>query len=185
MHRDAQRFDDVQAIALAVRDAFDDGANEIGAFVAVGEADPTAASGGVKVRRALAHEIGQPEQALRAGGRLRGFGRERVVFHARRELVAEPLQAEAGALRDAHHVPAVAHGVAEGVHAAGGIVRHLFHVSEDHAGSAQRAGDDASLDDAVADRARSLVSTAAHHGRTGGQTGERGNLRADAAGDLA
>ena len=48
-----------------------------------------------------------------------------VVAHARRQLVAQPLQAQTRALRDAHHVPLVAHRVAEGVDAARRIVGHF------------------------------------------------------------
>ena len=86
-------------------------------------------------------------------------------------MIAEPLQAEPRALRHAHHVPLVAHRVAEGVDAAGRIVVRLVHVREHHAGRAQRAGDDARLHDAVADRARRLVAAAAHHRSAGREPG--------------
>ena len=177
----AQRLDDVQAIALAVGDAFDHRADQIRARVAGGEADPAAARGGVQVGGALAHQVRQPEQALRAGRRLRGFGGERVVLRSGRQLVAEPLQAQTGALRHAHHVPLVAHRVAKGVDAAGGIVRHLLHVGEHHAGGAQRAGNDARLDNAIAHGARCLVAAAAHHRRAGLKSGEFRHLRRDLA----
>ncbi len=117
---------------------------------------------------------------------MRGIGGQRVVIRARRELIAEPLQAEPGALRDAHHVPFVAHRVAEGVDAAGGIVLHLLHVREDHAGSAQGAGNDARLDNAVAHRTRGLVAAAAYHWRSRSES--RKLLRrasSDLAGDVA
>src|SRR5205807_7895564 len=70
IHAYAETLDDVEAIALAIGDAFDDGADEVGACVAVGQADPAAAGSGVEVRGALAHQVWQPEESLRAGGRL-------------------------------------------------------------------------------------------------------------------
>ena len=68
VHRARPGLDDIQAIALAVGDAFDHRADQVGARVPGGEADPAAARGGVQVGRALAHQVGQPEEALRAGG---------------------------------------------------------------------------------------------------------------------
>src|SRR5262249_45749992 len=65
--RNAQLFDDLEAIFLAVGNPFDQRTDEIGARVTGGEADPSTARGGVQVRRALAHQVGQPVEALRAG----------------------------------------------------------------------------------------------------------------------
>ena len=59
-------FDDVQAIALAVRDAFDHRADQVGARVPRRQPDPAAARRRVQVRRALAHQVRQPEEPLRA-----------------------------------------------------------------------------------------------------------------------
>ena len=122
LDRHAEIFDDIEAIALAVRYAFDHGADQIGARVPGSQADPAAARCGVQMRSALTHQIGQPEQALRAGRRGCGLGGQRIVVRAGRQLIAEPLQAETRALRDAHHMPLAAHRVAERVHAAGWIV---------------------------------------------------------------
>ena len=65
--------------------------------------------------------------------------------------VAEPLQRAAGREVHAHHVPLAADGVAEGVDAALGIDLHLVAMHEDHAGGAERGGEHALGDDAVAD----------------------------------
>ena len=108
-----------------------------------GQADPTAAGHCVQVRCALAHQVGQPLQALGTRGGRRCFGHKRVVIDSRGELVAEPLQAESGTLGHAHHVPLVADGVAERMDASGRVVGHLFHVGEDYARSSQGAGYDA------------------------------------------
>src|SRR5205085_4128607 len=94
-----------QAIALAVRHAFDHRPDQVGARVAGGQADPTATRGGVEVRSALAHQVWKPEETLRAGGRFGGVVHERVVSDARRKLIPEPLKTEARPLRDAHDVP--------------------------------------------------------------------------------
>ena len=79
----AQLLDDIEAIVLAVGNAFDQRANQIGARVLGGQADPASARRRVQMRRALAHQIGQPEQALRTRRRGRGFRRERVVTRRR------------------------------------------------------------------------------------------------------
>ena len=150
-----------------------------------GESDPSAARGGVQVGGALAHQIGQPEQPLRARWGGGGFGGQRIVFRAGRQLVAEPLQAQPRALGHTHHVPLVAHRMAEGVDAAGRIVGHVFHVGENYAGGAQRTRNDAGFHDAIAHRAGSLVAAAYHHGRALGETCGRGRCARDAAGDVA
>ena len=51
-------------------DAFQDGADEVGAGVRGGDADEGGAGVGVEVRRAFAEEVGRPEQAVAAGGDL-------------------------------------------------------------------------------------------------------------------
>src|SRR5215831_16283383 len=113
---------------------------------------------------------------------MRGLGGQRVVVRSRRELVAEPLQAQAGALRHTHHVPLVAHRVAESVDAARRIVRDLLHVREDYAAGAECAGYDALFHDAVADRARRLIAAAAYYRRAGLESCERRDLGRDVAG---
>src|SRR6185312_12749498 len=100
--RNAHRFessshslDDIQAILLTVGNAFEQGANQIRARVLRGHANPAAARQCVEMRSALAHQIRQPEQSLRTGWSLRRLRCQRVVIRARRELVAEPLEAKA------------------------------------------------------------------------------------------
>ena len=139
------------------------------------DADPSATRDRIQVRRALAHQVGQPEQALRSHRRFCGLAKERVVIARRGELVAKPLQAEARALCDAHDVPLTRHGVTEGVHASQRIVGDLLHVREDHTGRAQRARDVAQLDDPVAHRARCLIAAATDDRSAGGKARQSGN----------
>ena len=132
--------------------------------MAGGESDPGGTGVGVDVGSTLAHEVGHPEEALgerRGGG---GEGGERVVRFVGRELVAEPLKREAGALGDAHDVPFVGDGVAEGVDAAVGVVCGLIEMDEDDAGGAEGVAGDAGFDDAVADGGTGLVASASGDG---------------------
>src|SRR5262245_53664283 len=89
------------------------------------ETDKRAAGERIGMRRALAGEVRQEEDAFRAWRRnsrffgehivrvdlaaLR-FGRERLAYG-----IAKPLQRAAGGKRNAHHVPFAAHRVAESV----------------------------------------------------------------------
>ena len=87
-----------------------------------GKADPTAARLRIEVRRALAHEVGQPEQTVAAGGRRGCFRHERIVVRIRRQAISEPLQTKTRSLCHAHHVPFLRHSVAESVNPAQRIV---------------------------------------------------------------
>ncbi len=112
------------------------------------QADEAAAGVGVGVRRPLAGEIGQEEQAPRCrpaplGPRRPADRRFRVSPACRgrvglAQFVAEPLQRAAGAEIHAHDVPAAVDGVAEGMHAAQRIDFHFVAVDEHHAGGADR-----------------------------------------------
>ena len=93
---------------------------------------------------------------MRAGRGAGSLFHERVVIRFRRKAIAEPLQAQPGALRHSHDMPFAAHGVAERVHASCGVVRHVLHVREDHAGGAERTGHDPRLDDAEAEMAAEI-----------------------------
>ena len=106
-----------------------------------------------------------------------------VVIGPGSELIAEPLKAQTRTLGDAHHVPGARHGVAEGMHAPSRIVMRLILVRENNAGCAQRAGDYAGLDNAIAYRAGSLVTATGHHRRALGQTRCFGRRAGDLAGD--
>src|SRR6266481_5876465 len=91
-----------------------------------GEANEGAASVGIEMRGALAHQIRCPQEAVRTGRDFGGFGGELVVRFAGTagiccKGVAEPAQGEAGGLSDAHDVPAPRNGVAKSVDAAVGI----------------------------------------------------------------
>ena len=127
--------------------------------------------------RALAHQVGEPQQAQRCpGGTCLGFLDDQIVSI---ETVCRAYQAseapklsrnqrerEPRALGHAHHVPLAGHGVAEGVDAAARVELGRFGVSKDHAGSAEGGGGEAGLDNAVADGAGRLVAAAADHRRS-------------------
>src|SRR6516162_5853301 len=72
-------------------------ANDVAARVRSSDANERAARAAVEMGRALAHEIGSPEQSVGAGRGFRGFGGE-VVIGLRRacrisgERVAKPAQ---------------------------------------------------------------------------------------------
>ena len=94
---------------------------------------------GIGVRRALAGEVGQEEQALGCRAATGGFVGEHVVgidfcFFAAiaclAELVAEPLQRAAAGQADAHHVPLAVDGVAERVQPAARVDLRLVAVHE-------------------------------------------------------
>ena len=105
------------------------------------------------------------------------FRGERVVVRGWRQIVAEPLQAEAGALGDAHHVPCSGDRVTEGVDAPRRIVGWRFGVREDDAGGSDGARDEPRLDDSVAYRAGRLIAASANHGRPFGKAGSSAALR--------
>src|SRR5713226_1967706 len=80
----------------------------------------------IEMRRALAHQVRSPQQAVCAGSDFRRFFGQSLVgiapiIGARAELITKPAQAESGALRDSHYVPASRHGMTERVDATGGI----------------------------------------------------------------
>ena len=52
IHRDAESLDDFQTIALAIRDAFNHGADQIGARVACGQPEPNRVAHGPERNRA-------------------------------------------------------------------------------------------------------------------------------------
>ena len=73
LHRDAEAFDEREAVAQGEGDAFHDRAHDVAAAVGEREADEGAAGVRVEVRRAFAGEVGEEVQALGAGGRGGGF----------------------------------------------------------------------------------------------------------------
>ena len=68
------------------------GAHDVAARVARAQADERPARVRVGMRRALAREVGQEEDAAGPCRRGLGLGHELVERHARREGVARPLQ---------------------------------------------------------------------------------------------
>ena len=164
------------------------------ALVRERQADEAAAGVRVGVRRPLAGKIGQEEQAVAAGGHGCGLGGEQFVGvdlfllrlgHDRgAQGVAEPLQRSASRKVHAHHVPLAADGVAEGVDAALRVDLHFVAVDEDHAGGAQRGGEYARGDDAVAHGAGRAVARPADHEAIGGKAQLGCGCRGELAGDF-
>ena len=103
---------------------------------------------GVKVRRALAHQIGQIEQAVRADGRLLDLHIHKLVrvyahqlrgFHFRcAEVVAEPFQRQSRRLHHAHHMPRAGYGTAKGMYTALRVDRQVIGMRKYHAGGTDR-----------------------------------------------
>ena len=120
------------------------------------------------MRRALAHQVRQVDQAAAADWHLLdilvnevvGVAAEAhgLVFVTFREVVAEPAQREARRLRDAHDVPAARHGAAEGVHAALRVDARLARMREDDAARADCREGPPVKDDARADSCRCVVT---------------------------
>ena len=91
--------EDRESVFQAVRYAFHHGANHMTAGVRSRESHQRRTGVGVEMRRALAHQIRQPESAFRTGRRRTGFVGEKVVriassLHARRdaETISKPAQ---------------------------------------------------------------------------------------------
>src|SRR4029077_19285508 len=105
-----------------------------------------AASVRIEMRRALAHQIGSPQEAVGTGRDSGGFGGELVVGFAGAtgiycKSVAEPTQREAGGLGDAHDVPAPRNGVAKRVNAAKRIKSGAIRGRKNNARSADSGAD--------------------------------------------
>ena len=157
-----------------------------------GEAKEHAAAVGVQMGGALAHEVGQVQQAVAANGRALGFlvhEEVGVLAHAEgglllgaAEVIPEPLEGEASALGDAHHVPGAGHGAAEGVHTALGVDGDVVGVGEHHAGGAD-GGEGLAVPDHAGAHGSGSVG-AAHHRSASLQAGELCGAGGDFAGDF-
>ena len=102
---DAERAQQVERVAQAERDALEDRADEGATVVAQLEADERAARVRVGVRRPLAGEVRQEQEAVDTrlpGLRLRD---ERVERRVGRDDVAEPLERAGGREHHAHRLP--------------------------------------------------------------------------------
>ncbi len=111
-----------------------------------GEANEGAASVGIEMRGALAHQIRCPQEAVRTGRDFGGFGGEPIVGFAGAagiycKSVAEPTQREAGGLGDAHDVPAPGNGMAKRVNAAKRIKSGAIRGRKNNARSADSGAD--------------------------------------------
>ena len=153
-HRHAHALDDVQAVALAVGHAFDHATGSgrrAYARAVMPIQPPRAVASRCGVRSPIRY--GSQNSPCAPAGASAAFGRQRVVVRARRELVAEPLQAQPRALRHAHHVPLAAHRMAERVDPPCGSYATFSMCANTTPRRAERARDDSRLDDPVADRA--------------------------------
>ena len=144
--RDIHFAKEGESVAKAEGNAFQDGANDVGAGVRSGEANQGAASVRIEMRRALANQIGSPQEAVGTGMDFGGFGGELVIGFAGAagiycKSVAEPAQREAGCLGDAHDVPAPGNGVAKRVNAAKRIESGAIRGRKNNARSADSSAD--------------------------------------------
>ena len=137
--------------------------------------DERAARVGVGVRRALARQVGQEEDAAGAGWRRLGLGHQDFERHAGRERVARPLQGARGREHHAHRVPAARHRMAEHVHARLRIGMVGGQRGEDDAGGAEHQRDGAGPLHADAERGGGAIAGAGRHRNAGG--GAAGDLR--------
>src|SRR6267378_3313234 len=170
-----------ERVAQTEGDAFEDSANDVSASVRSGEADQRSANAGIEMRRALAHQIGRPQEAVGTGRNLSGFGSELIVGFAGTtgacsEGVAKPAQGEPGGLRYAHDMPASWNGVAEGVDAAEGIERRAVGGGKNDAGGADGGADGSGGDDAHAGGSGGLIARTGYNRSTNAQTCFRGSL---------
>ncbi len=92
----------------------------------------------IKVRRALAEQVGRPLQAFAAGRNLRGCRGQAVIILAGEERLLEPAKAQTRRLRYAHHVPQPRNRVAEGVQPALGVLGWGCRGGKNHSRSTDR-----------------------------------------------
>src|SRR6202021_1264260 len=123
---------DREAVAQAERNAFQNGADHVGASVRGRETDKRGARIGIAMGCAFTHQVGRPKEAVGAGWRAGGFLAESLVRIAPifigcarggTEAIAEPSQREASSLGHAHHMPSAGNGMAEGMNSPLGIER--------------------------------------------------------------
>ena len=150
-----------QAVGEGEGDAFQHGAGERRLVGGVAETDEAAADGGIVVRRALAAEIGQEQHV--AGAAAIVLERLGERGGAGREDVRQPFERAGRRKDDAHLVPGVGHGVAEGVDGGRRVGREAGIGDEEHAGGAERDEGGARLDHADAAGRRGIVAAAAGH----------------------
>ncbi len=158
-----------ESVLEAEGDPFEDGAHDVAPGVGRREAHQRAARVGIEMGRALPHQVGGPEEAVRPGrdlGRLLGQPLVGVapVVAAGAEPVAEPAQAETRGLRHPHDVPAPRHRVAEGVEPPARVERRTVGGGEHHTRGPDGGADDPRGDDAHAGGAGRLVPRPGDHG---------------------
>ena len=146
------------------------------------------------MRRALAHNVRQINKAVAANrNALRLLVHQIVRIDAHSlcgelllvaEVVAEPLERQARAQRNAHHVPAARNGAAESMYTALGVDRDLGAVRVHNAGRTDRGKRLAVHNNARTDGRSCVVAGTADHRSTLLEARQLGSLCGDIAGDL-
>src|SRR5262249_55499388 len=178
-------FDDVEAVLLTVRHAFQQGPDQVCPPVFCGKSNPAAACRSIEMRRAFSHQIRKPVEPLRSGGCGCNLSRKRIVEDPERDVVSKPLQAESRSLSDTHHIPRVFDRMTERVNAAARIIFERRHVYEDDSRCPKRAGYLPRLDNPVSNPPARLVSSPANDRGALGQTGQLGGRSGNPAADVA
>ena len=139
------------------------------------------------MRRPLATQIGEEEQAIRAWGRAGRQRAELVIADGAAKDVAPPAQRCARGQRHRHQVIALRHRMTEGMQPSGSINGELFGMRKEHAAASDRGADPARRDNAGADRGGRVVTGPRRHGKICRQSqlaGDRGKQPATDLGAL-
>src|SRR5262249_53534622 len=160
-----ERAEELERVAETVGDSLEHGAAEGATVVAQRETDERAARVGVCVRRPLALEVGEEEEALGTGLPGCGGGGELVVRGTRSTGVAKPTKRHRCVEHHAHRLPRVRNGVAERVHTGERVVYVGGKGREYDAGRAEHDRDETRLDHADAERGCLLIARAGDLGR--------------------
>ncbi len=147
------------------------------------EAREGAARVRVGVRRPLAGQVREEVEAVAAGRDLGRPGHQVLEGAAGGEGVAQPAQAPGRRQHHPHHVPAVGHGVTEGVHPARRLDGGAVGGGEHHSRGAERQRHHPGPHRPHADGVGGLVAPSRHHRGPGGQAGGLGRPPAPPAGD--
>ena len=184
----------VQTLALGVGHPLQHRTDEIPPTMHGGQADKGTSGLLVQQRGPLAHQVGQIEQPVGSNGGLSRLpGHDVVGIHPLRlslppllgaELVAEPLEGQAGGQGTAHHRPCSGYGGAEGMDPSAGIDAHLVGVGKDHAGGTQGHKGPAGPHHAGTHCRCGVVTGATRHRCTGGQAGLGSGGRRHRAGEV-
>ena len=159
------------------------------------QAEEDAAAVTVQVRSTLAHQIRRINQLVCANGALGCFLVRQFVsinthslssdLFSSAEIVAEPLQAQAGSLGNTHHMPCAGHCAAEGMNTALGVDSQLVCMGKHHAAGADGGKGLPVFHNAGTDSRSSVISGTADHQGLLTQPGQLGSLRGNVSGHFA